>query len=161
MKKFVIQAILLLVLIGGGIYFYRAETVPEIPFVPESPKSEQLLVGNTKINATVANTEAERSKGLGGTENLASDSGMLFTFDKQDKYAFWMKGMKFALDFIWIKDDEVVEVTENVPNPPEGTKDADLTIYQAKEAVNKVLEVNAGFVREHGIKVGDKIEIVQ
>ncbi len=161
MKKFVIQAVLLVLVIGGALYIYNERTLPPIPFVPQPSKSAQITVGSTKVNVIVADTQEKRNKGLSGRENMASDSGMLFIFDKPDIHPFWMKEMKFPLDFIWIRDHKIVDITENVPNPPPGTKDVDLKIYQSKEPVDQALEVNGGFVGVHGIKIGDKIETIQ
>ena len=96
---------------------------------------------------------------MGGRESLASDSGMLFVFDRVDKHVFWMKGLSFALDFVWIKDDKVVDVSENIPPPESGQTDESLPIYTSKVEFNKVLEVNAGTVKKLNIKVGDTIKL--
>jgi uncharacterized membrane protein (UPF0127 family) len=62
--------------------------------------------------------------------------------------------MKFPLDMIGIREGKVVAIDENVQ--PEN--DTDLTVYQNKEVVDYVLEVNAGTVRRLVIKVGDKVD---
>lgn len=160
MKKFTIQAVFLILVIVGALYIYK-NGADKIPFVPPKINFNQITVGQAKINVEVADTADKRTTGLSGRESLASDSGMLFVFDKADKYPFWMKGMKIPLDFIWIRDNKVTEVTENVPPPQPGQKDSDLTIYESKETVDRVLEVSAGFVKLNNIKVGDEIKIPQ
>lgn len=157
-KKFIIQFVLLIILIFGALLFYTGK-VSNIPFVPKPSHQTQVSINETKINVEVSDTQSKRSKGLGGRENLASSSGMLFIFDREDLYTFWMKGLKFPLDFIWIKGDKVIDLTENVPIPPEGAKDEDLPIYQSKEPIDKLLEVNAGFISTHNIKIGDTVSI--
>lgn len=161
MKKFAIQSILLLAIIGGGIFFFNpngSSKKIDFPFLPSNPSLSSIQVGNTLVNIEIADTSAKRNKGLGGRESLASDSGMLFLFDKTDRYNFWMKGMKIPLDFIWILDDKVVDITENVP-PQVGQPDANLTIYSSKVDTNKLLEVNAGFISANNIKIGDTIVV--
>ncbi len=158
MKKFTIQFIILLVLIAGALYVYKSQTV-SIPFVPQQAKTEQVIIGDTKVKIEVADTQEKRNKGLGGKETLASDSGMFFIFDREDKYPFWMKGLKFPLDFIWIKGGQVVDITENVPAPLPGQKDADLPIYSSKEPVDRVLEVTGGFIKANNIKIGDTVTV--
>lgn len=160
MKKFIIQFILLVIVIGVGMFYYMggASTLP-IPFLPQASKTQQVKINDTVISIAIADTQEKRSKGLGGRENLASDSGMLFVFDRADRYSFWMKGLKFPLDFVWIRDMEVVDISENVQPPAEGTPDSSLQIYSANTGVDKVLEVAGGFVKAHGIKVGDKIKL--
>ncbi|MBU2052024.1 DUF192 domain-containing protein, partial [Patescibacteria group bacterium] len=85
-----------------------------------------------------------------GRQQLAANAGMLFEFNQTGHHPFWMKGMNFPLDFIWISGDEVVAVTEAVP----------VTQMEIKppQPIDKVLEVNSGFVARYKIKVGDKLE---
>lgn len=160
MKKFVIQAILLILAIGVGMFYYvNSSSIGPLPFVPQSPQNRQVKISDTVINIELADTQSKRSKGLGGRASLASDSGMLFTFDKADKYPFWMKGLSFPLDFIWIRGGSVVDISENIQPPPPNTPDSAVPILTANTEVDKVLEVSGGFVKEHNLKVGDKIEI--
>ena len=67
-----------------------------------------------------------------------------------------MKGMEFPLDMIWIRDGRVIGYEENVPVVTSGT----LPTYAPKELINMVLEVNAGFVGQNSIKVGDEFKIL-
>lgn len=158
MKKFLIQSIVLLALIIGGIFLYKGG-VGSIPFLPQSGTTHKLQINQSVLKVELADTQLKRSKGLGGRPSLASDEGMLFIFQAEDKYPFWMKGLKFPLDFIWIKGSEVVDILPNVAPPAVGVPDQSLTIYQPKVTVDKVLEVNAGVVQRLNIKVGDTIKL--
>lgn len=155
MKKFIIQALALILLAFAGLAFYTGK-FPELHLTNQSNLS-QLQINDIKIKVEIADNADKRKKGLGGRERLASDSGMLFVFPKVDYYNFWMKGMRFPLDFIWIKDKKVVDITKNVPSP-EGEKNEDLPILTPNQPVDSVLEVNAGLVDSHEIKVGDSIK---
>ena len=115
----------------------------------------------TSINVEIADTAEKKSKGLGGRETLAQDAGMLFVFEKIDKYVFWMKGMKVPLDFIYINDDRIVDLLTDVKPPEVDTPDNKLDRYAPIIAVNKVLEVNSGFVKSHGVGIGDKIVLIE
>ena len=159
MKKFLIQTVLLLIVIGAGIFFYAKPGTIPIAFLPQPPKQNELKINDAVIKVEVANTQSKRSRGLGGRVSLASDSGMLFIFEKADKYPFWMKGLAFALDFVWIRDSEVVDVLENIQPPASGTPDSSLPFYGSNSPVDKVLEVNAGFVKAHSIKIGDVVKL--
>lgn len=97
----------------------------------------------------MADSDQERQQGLAGIDQLLENEGMLFVFDQPGRYAFWMKGMKFPLDFVWIKDDQVIEITEKV-----GLEQMEI---RPKQAVDKVLEVNSGFVGRQKLKIGDKV----
>ena len=61
--------------------------------------------------------------------------------------------MKFPLDFLWINDETIVDLSENIPLFSEG----EITTVKPSKPVNKVLEVNSGIIKEYGLKKGDKI----
>lgn len=157
MKKFIIQSVLLLIVITAALFVYKGQTT--IPFLPQQSKVAQIIIGEAVIKAEVSDTKEKRGKGLGGRESLATDAGMLFVFEKEDFYPFWMRGLKFPLDFVWIRGDKIVDITENVAPPQPNQSDDTLPIFQSKEMVDKVLEVNGGTVQRLGIKVGNEIEL--
>ena len=159
MRKFIVQAILLLLVAGGALFLFKSPADINVPFVPEKTIVRSIEINNAKITAEIANSQAKRRKGLSGRAALASDEGMLFVFEESGKYPFWMKGLNFPLDFIWIKGDKVTEVLENVAPPAPGQRDEDLPIYQSKEDVDKVLEVSAGTAQKFNIKAGDTVKI--
>jgi uncharacterized membrane protein (UPF0127 family) len=66
-----------------------------------------------------------------------------------------MKGMLFPLDIIWINNQQIVQIDENIPSP-ENINDTPLVI-SSRQPVEWVLEVNAGFAAVNSIKVGDRV----
>lgn len=162
MKKFLIQSILLITAIAVGIIFFvpgRSTQQLSIPFLPQTTVTKKLQINNNTLNVEIADTIQKRNKGLGGRQSLASDSGMLFIFDKADTYPFWMKGLIFPLDFIWLREKKVVDLSSNIPAPVPGQKDETLPLISSKVPVDQVLEVNAGTIDRLGIKVGDSIQL--
>jgi uncharacterized membrane protein (UPF0127 family) len=108
----------------------------------------------------VADTAAARGLGLGERDSLDPNRGMLFVFPQASQHAFWMKGMRFPLDFVWISEElRVVDLLEGVPPPEDGAPDSSLTLYRPSEDVLYVLEVNAGIIDENGIAIGDEVVI--
>lgn len=158
MKKFVIQIVILLIIIFTALYFATSKS-PNFSLNLSSPKMSQLQIGNTTINVLVADNDNTRKRGLGGKEAVATNEGMLFVYPNLDKRIFWMKGVKFPLDFIWIRGNQVVDIIKNVPGVTKDQKDEDLPRYTSKELVDKALEVAAGFVDSENIHVGDTIQI--
>jgi uncharacterized membrane protein (UPF0127 family) len=176
-KKFAFQLLGLIILIFGALaatFIYRGQT----PFSPTSgsifSNPDNTVIseikrlelkdgtsGDTKaaFNIEIVDEPEERSLGLGGRESLATGSGMLFIFDKSEKYRFWMKGMRFPLDFIWINDTRVVDILPEMKPPEPNQPDETLPFISPIIAVDKVLEVNSGDARRYNIRVGDKIEI--
>lgn len=158
MKKFAIQAIALIVLIFGALYLSTTKT--PLPFTSSPPQVRQLQIKSLVITVEVADTAEKRRVGLGGKETLASDSGMLFIFDKPDKYPFWMKGVKFPLDFIYIRSNKVVDIIKNAQPVAAGTADKDIPIYLPNQPIDSMLEVNGGFADQNNIQIGDEIKII-
>lgn len=160
MKKFAFQAIALVIVIAGALFFFISGTqLTSLPFIPQAPTSRQLLINNARLKVEIADTPDKRSKGLSGRQALASDEGMLFVFPAAGTYPFWMKGLSFPLDFVWIKGDKVIAALPNVQPPAVGQSDASLPIYQSQEPIDKVLELQAGTIQRLNIKAGDTIKI--
>lgn len=121
-------------------------------------KTATAVIAGHTLNIQVADTGVLQEKGLGDRSSLAQDDGMLFKFPAVGRYAFWMKSMKFNLDFIWIKAGKIVEITPNVPIEP-GIPDTSLHNYLPAEEIDSVIEVNAGWTAKNKIKVGDTVRV--
>lgn len=137
--------VLFLVVLFGVYYIFHQ-------FTRRDQMTDILEVGNTKIIVELADNPLNRAKGLSGRENLCENCGMLFVFKEAKTQYFWMRDMKFPLDFVFIREGRVVEIVENVPV-------TDLTgnisqIYSRQQA-DAVLELNAGFVQRNQIKISD------
>lgn len=160
MGKFLFQSVLLVSGILVALFLFKENfTLTGLPFLPEQSNLRQLQVNNAMLKVEIADTQAKRTKGLGSREALASDEGMLFVFPKADRRSFWMKGLTFPLDFVWIRGDLVVDIFQNIQPPTPGQSDESLPIYQSKEDIDKVLEVTGGTVQRLNIKAGDTIKL--
>ncbi len=116
------------------------------------PLTSSVTIRNQKIFVEMAVTESEKRNGLSSRKNLPHNQGMLFLMGEPAYHGFWMKDMKFPLDFIWIRDKAVVDITENVPHPVDGNPPANI---KPRDPADKVLEVNAGIIKQLEIQVGD------
>jgi len=119
-----------------------------------SGKYTNVKVGNTQIRAEIADTFITRTKGLMFRKSLPENEGMLFIFNEEGYHGFWMMNMSFPIDIIWIdKEKKVVYIEKNAQ--PCGLI---CSSYIPKEKAMYVLEVNANFTEEHGIKIGSSLE---
>lgn len=132
--------------------------VPYLNQISEVKRKSEIKINDQFIVAEVVKTEKERAQGLGGREDIGINEGMLFLFDDAAVHPFWMKGMKFAIDIVWINGDEIVDITVDVQPEPEES-DAELTLYYPSEPVNKVLELKAGRVRLLRAMEGNLVKI--
>lgn len=182
MKQFWFQILVLMIVAFVAMFFtFNPGTLntlfPQFSGpIPTSQQTQQTNTANTQkirivdpltktvkttVSIEVSDDKDERSRGLSFRDSLPEDQGMLFIFDKPDKYRFWMRRVKFPLDFIWINGDTIVDLLPNVPIPLPDTPDSVLPLYGPVVPINRVLEVNAGYIAKHGIKVGDKLELEQ
>jgi len=127
-----------------------------IPTNSSSP-TKTIVVGDKEINVEIAKTDKDRATGLSNRTELNENNGMIFVFPKDSKPTFWMKDTKIALDIIWINDDKIVGINENV-KPEIGASDNKLKKYPAPSAVDYVLEVNSGWSSKNNIKVGTSVQ---
>lgn len=121
------------------------------PKTPQKP----LHIGSTVIQAETRKTEAEQELGLSWRTSMGANEGMAFVYNFPQQVLYWMKGMQFPLDFIWVKQGKVIETSENVPAPL--TENSKIYTISPQQQVDIVIEVNAGFVKTHGVKVGDEV----
>ncbi len=116
-------------------------------------EERELIINNQKLLVAIADTSVKHEHGLSGVKKIEEDQGMLFVFDEHGRYNFWMKDMNFAIDILWLDDNnKILEITKNLF--PESYP----TVYQPSIPVIKVLEVPAGFVEKNKVKVGDRFE---
>lgn len=112
---------------------------------------------DSRVNVIIPLTRAQQERGLGGRTSLGAEDGMLFLFDTAGYQTFWMKGMAFPLDFIWLDHGQVVDITADIPAPlPNQT---DLPTYQPNVPASAMLEVRAGYAAREHISVGDAAKI--
>ncbi len=126
------------------------------PLFAARPRVTATIEG-VAIEATLARTSAEQALGLGYRDGLEPGTGMLFVYTDPSPRSFWMKGMRFCLDIIWIEGDTVVGAAESACPEPAGTLDSDLPSYRSPEPVRYVLEVPAGWMVENGIEASSQV----
>src|SRR3989338_1992570 len=116
-------------------------------------------MGGEEFVARVADTEQKRATGLSGSQPLERTEAMLFVFHATDQHVFWMKGLTYPLDVIWILNGQIVDIAPRVPPPPVETLDRDLPRYAPRLPVDRVLEVAAGTADRLGLRIGDQVQI--
>jgi uncharacterized membrane protein (UPF0127 family) len=78
---------------------------------------------------------------------------MLFVFGHERERSFWMKNTPLPLDIIYI-DDEGKVVSVAGRTTPYST-----AAIPSHGPAKYVLEVNAGFAEQHGVRPGSRIEL--
>jgi hypothetical protein len=104
------------------------------------------------VKVETVSSKEKIEKGLAGRENLPAGRGMLFLMPDSNQQRFWMKGMQFAIDIIWISGDKVTGCEKNISPQDE-------RIFTSSEPASSVLEVPEGFCERNAISVNDPIKL--
>lgn len=143
-------ALALLAIVAGLMINFRQSAELKTVSIEDDVIKKEIKINKCSFEVEIADNERSRAQGLSNREKICDKCGMLFLFSQKDTYGFWMRAMHFPLDIVWISEDQIMEVTEQIPADSWDT-------FFPKEAVNRVLELNAGDVERCKIKVGDKL----
>jgi len=104
-----------------------------------------------KFIVEVARTPEEQARGLMERQSLDPNRGMIFPYQPPQPVAFWMKNTLIPLDMIFIAPGGIIlRIEQAVP--------LSLEPVGSGEAVEAVLEINAGRSAELGIAAGDRVD---
>jgi uncharacterized membrane protein (UPF0127 family) len=97
------------------------------------------------IAIDIADTDAERRRGLMRQRSLGYDRGMLFVFDAVDRGSMWMKNTPLPLDIAFVApDSQVINIARRTtPFSEEPIEPAAPRKF--------VVEVRAGFAQRFGL----------
>lgn len=119
-------------------------------------KTKRLTIGNkVTIEVNIADTNQKRAKGYSNHPEIDYNEGLLFVFEQPNVYPFWMKEMLFDLDFIFIKEEVVVYLLENIKAPVNNHGEVEYAI--SEKPFDQLLEVKAGFIDKYKIAIGDEV----
>jgi uncharacterized membrane protein (UPF0127 family) len=144
-------------LIGAGFVILLGASILIGYYVYWAPKTKMVELGGVTLTVELATTPAAQQQGLSGRDSMPLNHGMLFIFDQEGHWSFWMYEMKFPLDIIWfdINRKAVFFELDLQPCTPTGCP-----VYTPPVNTMYVLEVNAGFVSAHEIILGDSFYFV-
>lgn len=132
----------------------NTEAMPEPVFKKEGELFFQPASGGkaiAKIDIEKAETDVERAQGLMFRKSMPEDKGMLFLFERSEQQGFWMRNTYIPLDIIFVDENNVITTIH------ENTKTLNDNSLPSNGPAKYVVEVNGGYTKKHGIKVGDKI----
>ncbi len=121
------------------------------------PKAD-VVVGGTTLRVLVADTVQHRYHGWSERKNMGKYDGMIFVFPDVGQHTMVMRNMEFPLDIVWLNNDIIVEIAPEV-QPEPGKTEGLLTPYFSRGDSDAVLELKSGFVKEHNVKIGDKVTV--
>ncbi len=132
----------------------QATTSPDVGEAVLFQNTKPMKIGDTLVEASVARTWPERIKGLSGTPALPGGVVKLFVFETPGYHSIWMKDMNYAIDILWVDEAlKIVHIAEHV------SPDSFPETFTPKLPAVYVIETVAGFVDQHGIRLGALVEL--
>jgi uncharacterized protein len=105
-----------------------------------------------KVWVEIADNQMGRVIGLRWRENLPENRGMLFVYPDEEKLSFTMEDTVIPLSIAFMDSEgRIVDIQDMKP--------LEAGPYVSAKPARYALEVNRGFFRERGVKVGDRAEL--
>lgn len=142
--KIIILVVILALLLGLKVISNRTE------------EKWKVVMAEKVFIVEVADTDRLRERGLSGHSPLLENQGMLFVFEKEGKYVFWMKDMLFPIDIIWIDKNFTVNHIET-----DLSRETYPKFFYPKDNILYVLEVLAGQASSSKINIGDTVKFIK
>lgn len=117
-----------------------------------------VLPAGAEFSLEVASDPESRARGYMGRSSVGPHEGMLFVFETDDRYGFWMKNCLVPLDMVWLDETlRVVDIARSQrPCPAEGECPERVPSAPARY----VLEFAAGTADAQRLRRGDRIVIL-
>ena len=111
-----------------------------------------------RLNVEIAESEAQRERGLMYRTSMPAESGMLFVYSTAQVGGFWMFNTRIPLTVAYAGADGVIfQITDMSPCHSPSATICEQQNYPALAPFYYALEVNQGFLAERGIGIGDRI----
>ncbi len=111
--------------------------------------------GPVSVDVEIADSDEERQVGLMNRESLPEDAGMLFVFEEDVSFGFWMKNTLIPLSIAFADaDGEIVRILDMEPCEADPC-----TVYEPEATYRTALEVNQGAFADWGVAEGDRLTL--
>lgn len=125
----------------------------ECAWTADFPKKKIQINGKT-ITVEVAETPAQQQQGLMFREKLAANAGMIFVFPDEDIRSFWMKNTYIDLSIGYFdKNRKLIDIQDMKATSVAQTN---FPSYVSRAPAQYALEMNQGWFKKQGVKLGDK-----
>ena len=112
--------------------------------------------GSVIVTVEVVADPRGRSRGLMERESLPPDGGMLFVYPSERELEFWMKNTRIPLSIAFLdRSGEIVRILDMEPDHRDPARP--LPRYRSGSPALFALEMEKGWFREHGARVGDRV----
>jgi uncharacterized protein len=121
-----------------------------------------IKVDNVTLDVQIAESDAQKTRGLMFQNEIPYNNGMIFVFDQEQVVPIWMLNMQFPLDIIWFDGNgNAIHMAKNVQPCKSALETATCTVDDGGGKMAKyVLEVTSGFIDKFKITNNSKLQII-
>lgn len=114
---------------------------------------QKLVLGRDTVLVEVASSEEQRNVGLMFRTVMPENEGMLFVFDRDDSYAFWMRNTELPLSIAFIeRSGRIADIQDMIPHD-------ETNRHAPPVPVRYALEMNQGWFERHRVGLGDSVHV--
>lgn len=140
MRRWVVRILIVVIAISGvGLLWWQMDS-----------QQSSLRLNGQSYHISVLRTQNDLTRGLSGTESLATNEAMVFVFPKDAKWEIWMKDMNYPIDIVWLDSAKNVIYTVKDAQPSSYPK-----TFKPETDSRYVIELPSGTIERTGIKNGD------
>ena len=133
----------------------ETETEPGSDELERGTVTIETTQGPVRVDVEIADSDEERQVGLMNRESLPDNAGMLFVFEEDVSFGFWMKNTLIPLSIAFADaDGEIVRILDMEPCEADPC-----TVYEPKATYRTALEVNQGAFADWGVAEGDRLTL--
>lgn len=116
------------------------------------PVTVPMRIGSETFHLEIADSEAERKRGLMFRESMPADHGMIFVFADEEELSFWMESTLIPLDILYLdRTGKLVSIKPMKPRDRTGVSSDGPAMY--------AVELNRGAAARAGVAVGDRLTL--
>lgn len=134
-------------LLAWAILLWSGHAAAQMPRI-------ELSAGIHRITAELAATDEHRQRGLMYRKEMPAQEGMLFVFERSERFCMWMKNTYLPLSVAFMDEQGVILNIETM-------RPETLDSHCAAKAARFALEMNAGWFEKRGIRPGARLTGVE
>jgi hypothetical protein len=120
------------------------------------------IAGQRTLRVEIAKTGPQHQRGLMYRTAMPETSGMIFIYPRPVRGSFWMLNTLIPLSIAYVDEHGIIfQITDMATCGVLSAEECTRLTYPSQQPFRYALEVNRGYFSRQGIRVGDRIELVE
>lgn len=120
---------------------------------------KQIVINGKVVSVEVAESNAQRQRGLMKRTSMGKNQGMIFVFERPQQLSFWMKNTLIPLSIgFFDKDRKLLNIEQMHPPKSVMVQDNELERYSSQGLAKYALEMNLGWFKTNKVVPGAQFQ---